>query len=327
MSKSKFDSARCLAAVNKLSDKIKDRVSGTIYHYTTAKGFEGIVKSKEIWMTNALFVNDKTELRASFEADDIFKDIQFNNSEFNVFKDKQDKGGIEDVEDYYLASFSKVGHSLDQFRTYGNYCIGFDSKRLRKYGFDLFRCVYKNDSIKKWIINKDKFPEWQNESFDTAIGASGKHFAVGIVESALSAKLKNKHYRSEKEIRMLVVSNSSWSWYRNSPEMFCHEPAIYFRPHAILPCSVPYVKFFIPTRPKLIEEFAKKVKGKSRIEAKRIIKKMEEEQNKGLLPITEVRIGPTQYQEEIVNSTKILLLENGYEKVKVTSSDIPYRGF
>ncbi len=53
---------------------------------------------------------------------------------------------------------------------------------------------------------------------------------------------------------------------------------------------------------------------------------MENGQEKELLPIKEIIIGPMQHQEEAVKATEIFLLENGYDEVKVTPSDIPFRG-
>ncbi len=322
---SDFDRDKCLEIMKKLSGKIKDRVTGTIYHYTNDEGFKGIVKSKEIWMTNALFVNDKTELRVSLEGG-IFENVQFINSEFDVFKNRQEKATPKEIEDYYLGSFSKDNNSLYQFRVYGNYCIGFDAKKMKKSMFNLFKCVYKENDIKRWIIQKDKLVGWRNKCFDNEEGKSYKRAAFYNVQFARRAKLKNKYYKSEKEIRLLAVSNSSWYLYTNSPEMFCCQPAIYFRNHKLLNVQIPYVKFFIPKKPKTREELEKMVKGKSRIETKQIIRNIEMEQERELLPINKVKIGPMQNQEEAVYAAKIFLLENGYDKVEVIPSDIPFRG-
>jgi len=324
---SDFHRDKCLYAMRKLNDKIKDKVVGTIYHYTKAEKFKEIIKTREIWMTNALFVNDTTELRASLEGD-IFKDIQFKNPEFSVFQNTQKKLESKDVEDYYLASFSKDNNSLYQFRSYGDYCIGFDAKKLKKNRFNLFKCVYKQRDIKNWIVKKDSLAEWQDDCFNNEKGQSYKRTAFLIVKSARQAKLKSEHYELEKEIRLLVASNSSWDsglGFSYGPEMFCEQPAIYFRKHNF--SDVPYVKFFIPKKPKTRKELEKLVKNKSQIETKNIIRNMEMGQEKELLPISTVKIGPMQNQEEALITTKTFLHEHGYDKVEVTSSDIPYRGF
>lgn len=325
---SNFDRDKCIATMKKLSDKIKDRVAVPIYHYTKAEAFKSIIESKEIWMTNALFVNDTTELRASLE-EDIFKDVQFINREFNVFKNESRRLEPKDVEDYYLACFSKEGDSLYQFCAYGNYCIGFDAKKLKKNRFNLFRCVYEQKDIKDWIIKQDKLADWKDECFDNEKGKSYKESALYNVKYARQAKLKNKHYESEHELRLLAVSYYSWdSWFGDPycSEWFCDRPAIYFRNHKLLNVPVPYVKFFIPKNPKTRKELEEMVKGKSPIEAKQIIRDMEMKQERQLLPIDSVTIGPMPHQQEAVLATKIFLRGNGYDKVDVIRSDIPFRG-
>jgi len=321
---SDFNRYKCLEAMRNLIDEIQDSITGAIYHYTNEKGFKGIIKTKEIWMTNALFVNDTTELRASIKGK-IFKDVEFENKEFNIFKNEQKLLG--DIEDYYIASFSKDSNSLYQFCLYGDYCIGFDAKKLRKNRFGLYRCVYKENDIKKWIIKQDKLKEWKDECFNKDDdGELYKSAAFFILKFAKQAKLKNKYYESEKEIRLLVVSNSSWNCYENSPEMYCNQPSIYFRDNDLFNVPVPYVKFFIPKEPKTSEELENTVKGKSQAETKEIIRKMEENQEKGPLPIKKIIIGPMKNQKEAVFATKIFLHEHGYGNVEVIPSDIPFRG-
>ena len=195
---SNFDRDKCVEVMEKLRNKIKDRITGTIWHYTKAEGFKGIIESKEIWMTNALFVNDKMELRASFEGSDIPKDFQFKNPQFDSLKGQR-RLQSEDNEDHYLASFSKKDdyNSLGQFRAYGNYCIGFDAKELKKKRFSLFRCVYEKKDIMKWLINKDKLVDLQNECSDNKKCKSYKGAAFYDVKYAMKATLKNMYYKAE----------------------------------------------------------------------------------------------------------------------------------
>ncbi len=323
---SDFNRDKCFKTMLKLIDEIKDNVKDTIYHYTKSEGFEGIIKSKEIWMTNALFVNDTTELRIPLEGDVLFKDVQFKNPEsFDVFKMKQEIFDPKEIKNRYLVSFSEDGNSLGQFRAYGNYCIGFDAEKLKRNRFFLVKCVYNKSGIKKWIIRKDNLAGWQNECFDNRKGPSYKRGAFSHVPFGVIAKLKNKHYKSEKEVRLLAGSYSSWG-HGYLSEMYYDQPAIYFRKDNMFNAPVPYIKFFIPKRLEAIEELIERVKGKSQLETKQIIRNMEMEQEKELLPIKEVRIGPMPHQKEVVLATKMFLLENGYETVDVIPSDIPFRG-
>jgi hypothetical protein len=321
---SNFDKDKRSKVMERLQNKIKDRVTGTIYHYTKAEGFKGIIETNEIWMTNARFVNDKTELKASIEGSDIFNDIRFENAEFNKFKSSSREVNLDD---YYLASFSKSTkeNSLAQFRAYGNYCIGFDAKKLNNNKSSLYKCVYSIIDIKKWIVRKDKLKEWKNECFEGEECKYHRLIAFSDVLSARFGKLKNRYYESEKEVRLVAVSSVSWE-FPNSPELYCEESAIYFRYDDFFNVPVPYVKFFIPKKQIDIEELEELVRGKSQIETKQIIKNLEMKRERELLPINEVIIGPMQYQEEVLRATKIFLLENGYDEVNVRLSDIPFRG-
>ncbi|HBR19348.1 MAG: hypothetical protein A2Y13_09035 [Planctomycetes bacterium GWC2_45_44] len=314
----KFIADECLKAVEGLDSAISDNVPDTIYHYTKAESFRGIIESREIWMTNAFFVNDKMELRHWSNCNDLFEGVEFNNPEFKKLKNECN------VEDYYLACFSKDGNSLSQFCAYGDYCIGFESQKLKKNLFQLFECVYAPEAIKEWVVKKDKLEEWRNKCFDNDQGKVYKRVAFYGVEYAARAKLKNKHYESEEEIRLLVVSNSSWDGYTST--MFTGQPAIYFKNSNTLNVPEPYVKFFIPKKSHKIEELNEMVDGKSTIESKQIIRNIEKEQGRELLPISKVIIGPMRHQEEAVVATKIFLREKGYDKVKVEGSDIPFRG-
>lgn len=123
----------------------------------------------------------------------------------------------------------------------------------------------------------------------------------------------------------MTVSSCSWD-HPGLQMLYCEEPAIYFRHDDFFDVPIPYVKFFIPEEEKSADELEAMVVGKSQIEAKQIIREMEEKQERKLLPITEVVIGPMQHQEDVVAATRIFLLEKGYENVDIKSSNIPFRG-
>jgi len=56
-----IDREQHLMQVGELEETFADLCEGTIYHYTTAESFQGIIESSEIWLTNTEFVNDVTE--------------------------------------------------------------------------------------------------------------------------------------------------------------------------------------------------------------------------------------------------------------------------
>lgn len=306
--------------------------NGIIYHYTSVEGLRGIVESNEIRLTNTAFVNDTTECKSLQNE----KDLLVENEITNPFVKKQWESFIKHADkkhDLYVVSFSKDSNSLDQFRAYGNYCIGFDAKELTKKGFYLHKCVYSKDEIKKWIIKKSNSTRWQYSLDDVYKDAA----AFRLIYSA-SVKYKNFHYKNEEEIRIIAVSYPKWD-YPNSPEMYENCPPIHFRNHQAFKFPVPYVKLFLEENPneysveynKLVENIQKKgtITGENKFESPVKEWKLDWEKNikRKLLPIKKIIVGPMPHQQEAKTACEILLQEKGYKDIQVEQSKIPYRGF
>lgn len=289
-----------------------------IYHYTSDEGLRGIVESNEIWLTNTEFVNDTTECKALQREKNLLSSKELTNDfveKAGPFINTPDKHN-----NIYLISFSKNRDSLEQWRAYGNYCIGFDAKKLIKRPFNLCGCIYKRDDIRKWILEKEAVPEWKGDGLDKQAKMTA---AFSLIDFA-AKKYKNKSYEFEEEVRLITISNHKWQ-YPNSPEMYEQDPPIHFRDHPVYKTPIPYVKFFIDNKT------YKRNQGKKGQETTMQMKrrKLEEEKSKKreLLPIKEVRIGPMLHQEKAKIACEILLCEKGYERVQVIPSEIPYRGF
>ena len=297
-----------------------DPCSGLIYHYTSAEGLRGIIENSEIWLTNVAFVNDRTECRALQEERNLFIDSDFANKYVrdkwhsfirNPYNDK----------DTYIASFSRGKESLEQWRAYGNFRIGFVANELITRRFNLYQCVYRKEEIKKWILKKGKVKEWEGDSLDDQY----KRGATFQLIYAASRKFKNYHFSKEKEVRITVVSHHTWEPYSNSPSMFANDPPIYYRDHPTYKIPVPYVKLFITDTKEQEDRQHHTAKETSR-QMKEKKRNQERNMTRYLLPIREVLIGPMIHQEEAKFACKILLKDKGYENVKVNVSGIPYRG-
>ncbi len=301
------------------ADPLEDKE--IIYHYTSAEGLRGIVESNEIWLTNTAFVNDTTECKALQKEEGLLSRDEFTNEyveeQWEIFKKFPDKDN-----NTYIVSFcsSRAKDSLEQWRAYGNFCIGFEVEELAKSDFNLYKCIYSRSEIKKWILEKEKVNEWKGNCLD----AQAKRMAAFSLFYAASKKYKNKSYQAEEEIRLIAISNPKWN-FPNSPGMYEKDPPIHFRYHPAYRIPVPYVKFFVAN------EGEEDTQGKERRETAAQMKerKLEEEKNqkRDLLPIKEIIIGPMLHQEEAKVACEILLCEKGHENVKVNASDIPYRGF
>jgi len=328
-----------LKQVSELIRTFADPCKGIIYHYTSAKGFQDIIESGEIWLTNTEFVNDTIECRTLQEENNLFgiDDLSFNRyikKWWDNFLRDRDRSN-----NYYITSFSKIPDSLEQWRAYGNICIGFEAQRLKKNGFSLYECVYSKEEIKRWIIEKAKAEEWVLDEPDRTRNFTGKDgvattsyedgrdgAAFDLIFNA-SIKLKHSCYSNEKEIRLLAVSSHDWGWESKYPFLFDKNPPIHFRPHPAYKVPVPYVKFFIPDNTEEQCDPSKDYTGKTELQIKEEKREKEKEQKRSLLPIQEVWVGPMPHKEETKLACEILLHERGYKDAQTKLSEIPYRGF
>lgn len=306
--------------LKRLIQAFSEPYRGTIYHYTSADGISGIIDKHEIWMSNAAFMNDTTELRMLQNAHAILKDYDFTNDavkhEWHKILERQ-RFNEDRYIDYYMASFSRKKDLLEQWRAYGNFCIGFDAKKLGvRRRVSLYSCLYTENDIRRWILNKEKIAEWKGLTDNE----EKRNAAYNLLYVA-SMKYKNKHFKSEKEVRLITTSHHNWLYY-NSPEMYEDGLPIHFRRHPVYGFPVPYVKFFIEQDNK---NNIKMVKEKE-MEMKERKLKEEGKKEREPLPITEVIVGPMAHQKEAKAACEILLAERGYKNVRVSVSSIPYRG-
>lgn len=306
--------------LRRLIQAFSEPYRGTIYHYTSAEGITGIIDKHEIWMSNTAFMNDTTELNMLQNAEVIFKHSDFSidavRQEWHELLERR-RFNENRQADYYMASFSRQKDSLEQWRAYGNFCIGFDARKLavRKRVF-LYSCLYTENDIRRWVLKKEKIDEWKSLGDDK----ERRNGAYNLFYAA-SMKYKNKHFRNEREVRLIASSHHNW-FCKNSPEMFEDDLPIHFRRHPVYGFPVPYVKFFIEY------ESHGNTERKKETEQEMKERKLKEEGTtpRKLLPITEVIVGPMAHQTEAKTACQILLSERGYKNVRVTESSIPYRG-
>ncbi|HKI12070.1 MAG TPA: DUF2971 domain-containing protein [Candidatus Acidoferrum sp.] len=305
-------------ALRKLIQAFSEPYKGTLYHYTSADSISGIIHNHEIWMSNTTFMNDTTELKALENATGILKDNDFTNDAVKErWHEMVDRTRTNEMTepDYYMASFSRKKDSLEQWRAYGNFCIGFDARKLalRRHQF-LYKCLYTENDIRKWILAKERIPEW------TSLPEEHRDNAAYNLLYVASMKYKNKHFRAEKEIRLVATSHHNW-FYAKTPGGYEDDLPIHFRPHRLFG-FVPYLKFFIERKSN------NRPQGTQETETQMKERKLKEEaaKQRELLPITEVIVGPMARQREAKTACEILLSERGYKQVSVNLSGIPYRG-
>jgi len=216
-----------------------------------------------------------------------------------------------------MASFSKAKDLLEQWRAYGSFSIGFDARELcLRKGISLYRCLYTTRDIKKWILSEERKTEWGKQKDQTI-----KRFLAFSLFYIASMKYKKEHFKSEKEVRLITISNHNWA-YDNSPTMYEDDLPIHVRRHSVYGFPVPYVKFFIEQD--RIGDVSKVKEKEMEMKARKL--REEGTKERKILPITEVIVGPVAYQKEAKAACEILLAERGYKDVRVSVSSIPYRG-
>lgn len=315
-----------LRQLRDLRKKFDDPVPGTVYHYTSAEGFRGIVTSSELWLTNAAFVNDTTECKAFLQdcARDLLQDKRLENEYVREKLRFRLEDGREHA-NYYVASFSRIPDSLSQYRGYGKFCIGCDPRKMKRHGFHIYKCAYKASDIKDWVCRKARLAQWDGD----CLGDSDKRMAAADLVFAASVKHKAAAYRDEREIRMVAVSGHDPDLNAllplSMPLVHAGDPPIHFRDHLSYGVPIPYVKFFISDGGSKADP-----QGDARRETMSEMKYRKLKEEEGLsrerLPITEVWIGPMARQAEAKLACEIMLQERGYVGVQVHVSDIPYRG-
>ena len=115
----------------------------SLFHYTDAGGFLGILSKKIIWATDSSYLNDRQELIYAKELITDQLDILCNYPNWNPsFRLNHDEIKILDsirrsflsaqnVPDVFVVSFSTELDSLSQWREYGSYNIGVSGAALR----------------------------------------------------------------------------------------------------------------------------------------------------------------------------------------------------
>lgn len=194
----------------------KSNIGKTLYHYTTAQGFCGIIDSESLHCSNSLFLNDPTETEY-FESilEEVLKDPickkTYDDLHIGVI------GKMLKFDRCYLLSLSQEPDKLNMWRYYSTHngvCIGFDTKEL-KHQADLFGLEFM-----KVIYNKKKQLRLLSDFFykikDFMLGdAPDMELVRKIVSECLDIyskyriTFKNACFQDEKEIRLVMVKSNN----------------------------------------------------------------------------------------------------------------------
>ena len=206
------------AIAPRVSFRPDDFLPGGLFHYTTAAGFEGILRERKIRATNFSFMNDPSEIQhgrelteellaehlaSSAGLDRIF--LQFVVANFN----------LEMLAEVYVCCFTKLEDDLSQWRAYGTaaserYSIGFDAEQIQSAALALPNASFikveydtqiHSDHISELLQRAFTFiRSHRNVSpFIDQLGEAAASRLAGLVPA-----LKTNAYKPEREWRVVM---------------------------------------------------------------------------------------------------------------------------
>jgi len=269
----------------------------TLYHYTRRGGLLGIVRDKQVWASNARYLNDAQELSEGRQL--LLKMLDGrgfpSNSPESRFREdfKSSLDVLQTTTDVFVFSLSERDDSLSQWRSYcraGNgYAVGFDVEGLQaiaksSWGY-LSKCRYhttEQEQLMQLVIDdalarlKEDLGKYSEEEH-----ARRNAIVFGLASFLLAAPMvKNQAFEEEREWRLLLPHIDVWT-------SVCR-----FRDGGKL--LVPYVELSSAKYTNII---------------------------------THVRIGPTAHEYLESRAVSGLLTVSGYPDAEVKNSVVPFRDF
>ena len=316
-----------------------------LYHYTTADGLSGILEDKSLWGTHASFVNDEEEILGFYDRvlpkilrpifwqyfEDIKDKPEFQKRQGNTpfdlyFEDQFEKlirtlkEIVSSFHDHYITSFSSVSEDkpwlrehglLSQWRAYGpdgGYALVLDTGPLDKILSE--EIVPYQDESYSWVdvqygLNENRRTDDSdtNEWIKELEAAADKFFRSNSTENAtelsrpltiLSSIFKHRGFAEEREVRLVLNLLG--------PKLEYHPELQSIRQHPINSriregTTVPFVELCVREASGVRQH----------------------------LPIKRIIVGPHRDKNDRERAVKLLLKQHGLN-VKVSVSDIPYRG-
>jgi hypothetical protein len=186
-----------------------------LYHYTNTSALISILKTRQLWATDALYTNDQTEvLHSLVMLTRIVNEAQKDRA-IDIATDMMLIAAEEfyTVVEVYLVCFCRKGDLLSQWRAYGQaggYAIGFDSTVLTSLtGNHVMLAPVLYDGSKQEQLIRDLVQRWRQpfkdaklEEFDKQIRRLGA-FVFAQAFSFFAATFKSEAFLEEDEWRLV----------------------------------------------------------------------------------------------------------------------------
>lgn len=205
--------------------RISSNPPSVLFHYTSHAGLLGIIQSGGMYLSDARFLNDSSELHYGVEVmvaalkrkagssallagrvDEILRLLGGNPS--------RGDGPVSDMR-FYVASFCEDGNLLSQWRAYSGpwsgCSIGFDSARLDPDRSQLRRVLYDREE-------QDALADLAVDAcIDVLQGPEDAYNLSILVESAVervAPQIKNPVFAAEKEWRLVHAQRGTATKFR-----------------------------------------------------------------------------------------------------------------
>lgn len=202
-----------------------------LYHYTSAQGLVGILKSHVLWATDSRCLNDTQEFKLGLK---IALDILAGHNQFQFLRKVIDdviSSWTPQVAGVFVICFCRDRDLLSQWRAFGSdgrgYCLGFDMQGMmtgaaggshmlalegsigkliyeRATAEDLFREMLEG----LWPVLEPKVLRWsalpaERKKQERQIEVTVEQLCQAI--TLLSGFIKDRSFREEQEVRALIV--------------------------------------------------------------------------------------------------------------------------
>jgi hypothetical protein len=141
--------------IKNLSDNLfSTRPSGTLYHYTSLTGLEGILSSGSLWATDIRYLNDAAEMQHTAEIIriEIAKRLELGSGNPKLLSQLKEWifDRLENGHMLFVSSFTANGNILSQWRGYCPHgkgvSLGFDAESIcacaSELSFQVGKCIY-----------------------------------------------------------------------------------------------------------------------------------------------------------------------------------------
>lgn len=313
------------------ADILDAQIPDLLWHYTSLEGFTGILESKRIWATEIRYLNDESEfnhalslLHKAVDQLDPFGSL-VNTQDLLQSVLKGAKKGLlsKDSQNLFVASFSKHGDQLSQWRGYGQggrgVSLGFDLTKLRPPAesgstFAFGPCVYK-PVLKKAIIHN---------SIDKVRLAAEGWLKDMLKELDLAAQ-QGKDLTS---FAKSLTTPDAMALLRKTTEAFLVELFRFtpFLKHESFEEEAEW-RIVAPLSPGGSVSFVKRFMRHGTSMLLPTVNPSLRGTGEKELPLKQVIIGPVPEPELAADAVRLHLKWQGLEEVEVTSSKVPFRSW